>query len=341
MNRRQLLGSGLIVSTALVLPVLAATKPDKRPVALLLPLTGTRAALGLSMHKAALLAENTPGALIALDTGGTGAGAAQAAAAAIKQGAAMILGPLSMDEVPAVAQTVLGRIPVVAFTNDAALRSDGMFVFGITPRQVTGSILRYARGRGIKSVAVIDDGSAWSAAAAAEAGRLQSEIGIDVRTLEVRPGQPLPPSGEAPDAVLLPGSGEAVLAAARNLKDSGIQLLGTFQGLDHRPSALEALDGAWLASPDPTAFGDFAAAYQARNGGDPGAIAALAYDAAGIVKKLRAANTLGREGLLDASGFQGVTGPLRFRTDGSVARDLSILVATRNGYEPVAVSRGA
>ena len=56
---------------------------------------------------------------------------------------------------------------------------------------------------------------------------------------------------------------------------------------------------------------------------------------------MRAAGTLGREGLLDGKGFRCVTGPVRFRTDGSVARDFAILVARARGYEPVAVSSGA
>ncbi|MDF0753023.1 hypothetical protein NLU14_22610, partial [Marinobacter sp. 71-i] len=65
MDRRTLLKSlqsGLVASAAsVVLPshVFAAEKKDKRPIALLLPLTGPRARLGLSMRQAALLAENS------------------------------------------------------------------------------------------------------------------------------------------------------------------------------------------------------------------------------------------------------------------------------------------
>lgn len=320
--------------------VFAADKKDKRPIALLLPLTGPRARLGLSMRQAALLAENNA-YVQSFDTGGTAAGAAAAAAKAIKLKPALILGPLSAEEVPAVSSAIAGRIPVIAFSNDSVLRAPGTWIFGITAGQVTTAILRYARTRGIKTVTMIDDGSPWSAAAALAAGKAEGELGITVTVLQVKPGQPLPSPGEAPDAVLLPGSGETVLAAARVLKDTGIQLLGTFQGLDNRPAALAALEGAWLASPDPNAFGTFASAFQARNGGDPGTIAALAYDAAGIANTLRADNRLGIEGLMDAKGFHGVTGPVRFRTDGSVARDFAIVVAGPTGYTPVASSSGS
>jgi branched-chain amino acid transport system substrate-binding protein len=347
MDRRTLLKSlqsGLVASAAsFAFPSLASAagkRIDKRPIALLLPLTGPRASLGLSMRQAALLAENSQ-YVLSFDTTGTAIGAADAAARALKAKPALILGPLTAEEVPAVTGSIAGRVPVIAFSNDSVLRQPGTWIFGITAGQVTTAILRYARGRGVKSVAMIDDGSAWSAAAALAAGRAEGELGIRVKLLQVKPGEPLPDAGEAPDAVLLPGSGEAMLAAARNLKDTGIQLLATLQGLDHRPQALEALRDAWIASPDPAAFGTFASAFQARNGGDPGTIAALAYDAAGIANKLRTDDKLNGQGLLDSAGFHCVTGPVRFRTDGSVARDFAILVGRTDRYEAVAVSSGS
>lgn len=346
MDRRSLLRSlqsGLVASAAsVVLPsfALAAEKKDKRPIALLVPLTGPRAPLGLSMRQAALLAENSNFVRV-FDTGGTAPGAAAAAAGALKAKPALILGPLGAEEVPAVSSTIAGRVPIIAFSNDSVLRSPGTYIFGITAGQVTSAILRYARSRGVRSVAVIDDGSAWSAAASVAAGQAERELGLRIRVIEVRPGQPTPDAGEAPDAVLIAGSGEPVLAAARNLKASGIQLLGTMQGLDYRPEALETLAGAWIASPDPAAFGIFASEFAARNGGTPGAIAALAYDAAGIANTLRDAGMLGSEGLLDSKGFRCVTGPVRFRTDGSVARDFAVLVATGQGYDAVAISSGS
>ncbi len=346
MHRRdalKLLRSFLVVSAASsVVPQAFAAKKkvDRRPVALLLPLSGPRAALGLSMERAARLAEKNAAMLIAIDTGGTAAGAAAAAQAAVKRGAAMILGPLTAFETAA-ASAVAGGIPLIAFTNNAAAANGGAYVFGLTPQQTTTAVLRYARSRGVRSVVVIGDGTAWGNAAAASAAAAQNDLGLDVRSVSVVPGQPLPMIGDAPDAVLVPGSGEPVLAAARSLRDTGVQLLGTVQALDNRPSALEALQGAWIASPDPGSFGGFSAEYEAKNGGNPGALAALAYDAARISRTLRDANTLSRAGLLAADGFACVTGRTSFRVDGSCARDFAILLADRDGYRTVATSRGA
>lgn len=346
MDRRsvlRLLQSTLVLSSATwaASPLLAAKKVDKRPVALLVPLTGRHAALGLSMERAARLAENDASRLIVFDTAGTPAGAQAAALAAMKRKCAMVLGPLLAAEAGPVAQAVAGRVPVLAFSNDPAARGSGAFVMGITATQVTGAVLRYARTRGVRRVAVIGDGAPWATAAMAAADALQGELNLSVEPIEVRPGVPVPQAGDAPDAVMIPGGGEAMLAAARNLKDSGIQLLGTVQALDHRPASLGVLEGAWLASPDPVAFGKFASAYEARMGGDPGAIAALAYDASTIARQLRDQLALSRAGLLGEPGYDVATGPLRFREDGSVARDMAIVVAGPEGYSKVAMSRGA
>lgn len=349
MDRRQslrLLGQGLLLSSAACWssPSLAGKKQDKRPLGLLVPLTGPRAVLGHSMQEAALLAKiaakDNDGELLVLDTAGTPAGAAEAARQALAKGAGIVLGPLFSDEAAAAAAQIGGKVPVVAFTNNIGAKLSGAHVFGITPSQSTTAVLRYARTRGVRDLLVIGDGADWSNAVRAAALNSQGELGMDVRALDVRDGQPLPDAGQVPAAVLIPGGGPELLAAAKNLRGLGVQLLATMQGLDYRPVALEALDGAWLSSVDPESFADFSSAYEARSGGNPGAIAALAYDATMIAEKLRAADRLDRAGLLDPAGFDCITGPVRFRTDGSCARQFAIVVAGPDGYEKVAVSQG-
>lgn len=288
-----------------------------------------------------MLSENDGKVLRVFDTGGTPAGAAAAAQQALRARAGIVLGPLTSAEVAPVAQAVAGKVPVVAFSNDPALTGSGAFLFGVTARQATVAILRYARTRGVRRVLVVGDGGGWSTASGDVAKGLEAELGLTVSRVTVTPGAPLPVVGDAPDAVLVPGGGDALLAAARALRDAGVQLLATFQGVDYRPEALAALQGAWIASPDPEAFGGFASNYEARNGGRPGTIAALAYDAVGVARQLRAANQLSREGLLGEQGFSGVAGNVRFRTDGSCARTFAILVADPNGYTKAAESQGA
>lgn len=335
-SRRSTLGlvrdAVLLSSLASVASPLMAAKRSKRSAALLVPLTGDRAALGLSIRNAAMLAESDAGALTVLDTGGTAAGAASAARAAVKRGAAMLLGPLSAAETRAVAGAV--GVPVVALTNDAAARGGSAFVFGITPAQATAAILSYARSRGVRRVVAVDDGTPWSQASVAAARASEADLGLTIVPVT---GGTIAPGVEG-DAAFVPGSAVAIAPLLRN---RGMQLLATMQTLDYRPDALTALEGAWIASPDPAKFASFASAYAARNGGRPGAIAALGNDAALIAKALREADQMTREGVLREAGFDGVTGPVRFRSDGSCARDFAILVPTNGVYDKVAESRGA
>lgn len=335
-SRRSTLGlvrdAVLLSSLASVASPIMAAKRGKRSAALLVPLTGDRAALGLSIRNAAMLAESDAAALTVVDTGGTAARAASAARAAVKRGAAMLLGPLSAAETRAVAAAV--SVPVVALTNDAAARGGPAFVFGITPAQATAAILSYARSRGVRRIVAVDDGTPWSQASVAAARVAEADLGLTIVPVT---GGTVPPGVDG-DAAFVPGSAVAI---APVLKNRGMQLLATMQTLDYRPDALTALEGAWIASPDPAKFATFASAYAARNGGRPGAIAALGNDAALIAKALRDSDQMTREGVLREAGFDGVTGPVRFRSDGSCARDFAILVPTNGVYDKVAESRGA
>ncbi|KQM14509.1 hypothetical protein ASE73_10075 [Sphingomonas sp. Leaf24] len=337
-SRRSTLGlfrdAVLLSSAAWAASPLLAARRAKRSAALLVPLTGDRSALGLSIANAARLAETDAAALSVIDTGGSAAGAVRAAQAAVKGGATMLLGPLSADETRAVAAAV--AVPVVALTNDAGARGGGAFVFGITPAQAASAILGYARSRGIRRVLAVDDGSPWSRASVAAAKAAETDLGLSITVVPVTDGG-LPASVEA-DAAFVPG---AAVALAPALKTRGIQLLATVQALDYRADAVGALEGAWIASPDPERFAAFATEYAARNGGRPGAIAALGNDAAMIAKTLREADAMTREGVLRDAGFDGVTGRVRFRSDGSCARDFAILVPTNGVYQKVAESRGA
>ncbi len=334
------LRSGLVLcATASFAPCpsfAARPRPKRQPVALLVPLTGASATIGISMQRAATLAQPPSGRndeLIVLDTQGTPAGAAAAAAQAIRRGARMILGPLFAAEVRPVLAAVAGRIPVLSFSNDAALLESGAFLLGITAPQLTEAVLRYARRRGVRSIALIGPDSGWSRQSFDAARRLQNELGLTLTAIEPA-GLPaaLRTAGGPPDAILAPEGGAPFLDTARALRGSDVQLLGTLQALDYAPAALAVLDGAWLAAPDPAGFADFARAYEARNGTAPGAIAALAYDAAGIAGAMRAAGVIDRDALLGAAGFNGVAGAVRFRADGSCARTLAILVASPDGY---------
>jgi ABC-type branched-subunit amino acid transport system substrate-binding protein len=105
---------------------------------MLAPLSGDNAARGQALVNAAKLALGDPPPIVldVHDTGGTPAGAAAAAQAAISGGAMLIIGPLTSGETAAVAGPArAASIPVLAFTNDPSRAQPGVWTLGITPVQ--------------------------------------------------------------------------------------------------------------------------------------------------------------------------------------------------------------
>ena len=341
MDRRHFLGMippGIAwAMSSSVEPLLAASRKTAS-AALLVPLTGPSAALGLSMQRAASLVQpldaRAPG-LAVFDTGGTPQGAAAAAALALKRGATFLLGPLYAGEVRAVVTAVGATVPVLSFSNDDSLRNDGAFLLGITAAQAVSAILSYARARGIRRVAVLDGPSPWTMQAGAAAQRLQSETGLVARPVASAGSVVLRAAfgGELPDALLVAEGGAVFTSAASQIRDSGVQLLGTLQADEPGNALAPGVRGAWIAAPNPVAFGNFAQDFEQRNGSAPGAIAALAYDGATIVKALQSSGQPSRAGLLRTAGFPSVTGALHFHEDGSASRQLSILIAGADGFD--------
>ena len=303
--------------------------------ALLLPLTGEAAAVGLSMQRAARLAQaSTSPELSARDTAALGAGPAAREAAA--GGATLLLGPLFGREVAPVLAAAPGAT-ALTFSNDGALAGSGAFLLGVTPSQTVTATLAYARSRGVRSVAVVSGADPWSTQAAAAARRAQGGVAITVVGLEAaQRSDPVEllrgaPGGELPDAVLFTDADSASRAVAARLMAAGeLQMLGTSRWLDG-----PAVPDLWVAAPDPAAFSEFSQGYQARYGTAPGALAGLAFDAVTIARAVQASGAPVREALLTSAGFPGVLGAVRFRADGSCVRDLAVLAGRSSGYEVV------
>jgi len=136
----------------------AGALPTGRRVAILLPLTGPNAELGQAMLRAAQLSLDQPGApsLDVRDTGGTPAGAAEAAKLALAAGAGLILGPLTAGETAAAAPVARASgIPVLAFTSDAALAQPGVWALGITPAQQVRRLVLAVQAEGKTRVAAV------------------------------------------------------------------------------------------------------------------------------------------------------------------------------------------
>ena len=129
-------------------------------VAILLPLSGRDAQLGQQLLEAAELglfdAADERFTLLPVDTGGTPAGAVEAAEKAIGQGARLILGPLFGAEAAAVGPIAKSAgVNVVTFSNDQSVAGDNVFVFGFLPRPQVERAVAYAAAKGSKRFALL------------------------------------------------------------------------------------------------------------------------------------------------------------------------------------------
>lgn len=320
------------------LPALGRAGPSSgngSAAALLLPLTGSAAAVGQNMGRAASLVTQALPAGFApavIDTKDSAEGAAAAAREAIEGGAKLLMGPLRSDQTPAVL-AVAGNVPVVSFSNDDTLGELGAFVMGITPAQSVSTMFSYIRAQGATRVALVAAESPLGSSSAAAASRIAAAGGITLTATLLRdPARGglvsdlrQASGGTLPDAVYLPDGGASLKAFAAALKGSGVQVLGSVQwGVDD-VSADDNLAGAWFAAPPPDLFVPFADRFEAAFGEQPGIVAALGHDAALMAVGLGSARAMNTKAITRGAGFTGVLGAFRFLPSGRCQRDLSVL----------------
>lgn len=323
---------------------------ERNNVALLVPLKGTDGGVGQSIANAANLALLDSGdrtiRLTIYDTTVGGAGAA--AGAAIAQGNRLILGPLLAADVRAVAPAARSaRVPVIAFSNDAGVAGDGVFILGVVPDQSIDRVVRHARAAGaarfggLVPTGLYGQRAAQGMLSAVQNSRgrvtgLQSFIRTPqavrnaVRALNAKGGY---------DAVLIGDSGRMSAVAAPLLKQgpsAAARILGTELWSSERTlGATPSLRGAWYAATPDDRFNQLVTRYRARYGKTPYRIGSLGYDA--VLLTVRSARRWPIGGafparqLTDREGFAGVDGIFRFGRDGVAVRALEVRQVTATG----------
>ena len=328
-------------------------------VGLILPLSaaGNAGLAAQSMKNAAEMAlaefQNPNVQLLIKDDGGSPQGAQQGAQQALAEGAEIILGPLFAQSVPAVAQLTRTRgVSVIAFSTDSSVAGRGVYLLSFLPESDVNRIVDYSAGIGKKSyAALLPDNAygnvveaAFKQAAARKGGRIVvfEKYGADrsgpARTVAQALGQA--------DALFIADDGDSVVATADALAAAGanlrnIQLLGTGLWDNPRVFASPALQGGLYAAPDPSGFRSFAGRYRTKYGGEPVRTATLAYDAVALVAALsrtQGAQRFAPETLTNPSGFAGIDGLFRFRSDGTNERGLAVMKVGQGGSTPVAGS---
>jgi len=318
-------------------------------VGLLLPLSaaGNAGAAAQSMRNAAELAlaefQNPNIQLLIKDDNGSAQGAQQGAQQAVDEGAEIILGPLFAQSVPGAAQVARNRgIPVIAFSTDSSVAGRGVYLLSFLPESDVTRIVDYAAGTGKRSFAALLPENAYGnvvevafkQAVARKGGRMVAfeKYGAD-RSMIGATASSISEGLKSADSLLLADDGDAVSSVAEALVAAGVnlkrlQLLGTGLWDNPRVFASANLQGGLYAAPDPSGFRSFAARYRAKYSGDPVRTATLAYDSVALVAALartQGGQRFSQEVLTNPSGFAGIDGLFRFRSDGTNERGLAVM----------------
>lgn len=313
---------------------------SRNRVALLVPLSGTNAGVGKSLANATLLALlDTKNEQVRITNYDTAAGASAAAQRAIADGAQLILGPLLADDVRAVAPIARrAGVPVLAFSNDAGVAGNGVYLMGYSPAQSIERVVAYASTRGVTNFGGLVPNALYGTRASTtflraveSAGgrvialqtydRTQGGVGAAVTRL----------SKDAPfDGVLIADSSATAATAVPLLRrvSPDTRIIGTELWNSDNGAARPALNGAWFASVSDGLYRQYAAKYRARFSAAPYRLSSLGYDSvlltARISRDWRVGAPFPEARLRSGEGFAGIDGAFRFGRDGIAERALQV-----------------
>ena len=353
------LGSVPPAQQAVEQPAAANIGTGQVRVALILPLSapGNAGVAALSMKNAAEMAlaefKDPNIQLLVKDDGGTPQGAQQSAQQALDEGAEIIVGPLFAQSVSAVGSVARARnIPVIAFSTDASVAARGVYLLSFLPESDVRRIVDFAISKGKRSFAALLPDNAYGAVVEAalqqEAARRGGRV-LAIEKYPLDPGKMAEPirrvaqAASKVDSILIADGPDAVPQVVAGLASAGVnskrvQLLGTGLWEDARIASTAALDGGWYAAPESAGFRNFSTRYRARYGQDPVRTATLAYDAVALVAalvKTQGPQRFSEQTLTTSSGFAGIDGVFRFRTDGTNERGLAVLRVTPSGGQVI------
>ena len=369
LNRRKLLmlAAVTVLAGCKVIPKGPGTTPPPVPgpsdalpsdkqrqrIALLVPLTGPQAAWGQSIANATTMALlDTNAKTIRITTYDTAEGPAAAATRAMKEGNRLILGPLSGDDIPAVAAIArAAKVPLITYSSEADMASRDVFMLGTSSSNAIERVVDYAHSRGINRFALLAPkgsygtraSAAYAAAVKAAGGTLVSTQTYDRSNSSIISAATRLRTRGGYDAVLIADSGKYAAMAAPQLKTAGTRILGTelWSG-ELVVSKTPALRGAWFAAISDARFGRFAESYKVRFGTAPYRLATFGYDSVlltvRIARDWRYGAPFPTARMTDRDGFLGLDGPFRFAPGGIGERALEVREARAGGITIVSAA---
>ncbi len=355
-----LLGALLLAACSSVVPRTQAPPPPPPPppsgdvvqglptdtarhrVALLVPMSGPNAGVGRSISNATTLALlDTKTERLRVTTYDTGKGAAVAARQAIAEGAKLILGPLTADEVRAVAPIArAASVPIISYSNDESVAGNGVYLLGYSPEQSVERVIGFAKARGLNDFAALVPkgvygeraGGAFLAKVKAVGGTVVAMETFDRSPASVQAAVKRLGASSSYDALLIADVGRIALQAAPLARASGgasARILGTeLWNNETNLTSSTALRGAWYASVSDGLYRTLATKYRTSYGASPYRLASLGYDSVLLAVRIAtdwkpgAVFPVARLG--DPEGFAGIDGAFRFNRAGIAERSLEV-----------------
>lgn len=334
-------------------PTSGGSGNGKVQVALLVPGGSGQASdelLARSLQNAARLAIADLGGtqvdLRVYNTAGQPAQAAAMAVQAVNEGAQIILGPVFAQEANAagVAVAAMG-VNVLAFSNNPDIAGNNVFVLGPTFDNTATRLASYAVRQGKSQIMIVHDRNA-----AGDLGRAAIQRGVAAAggSVVATGSYEFSQSGVATAAPGIASSAKAAgaqaifltadtagalplvsqLLADNGLSSAAVQFVGlTRWDIPTATLALPGVQGGWFALPDPALYAQYQSRYQSAYAEAPHPISGLAYDgiaAIGALIKQNSAGVVSKASLTQGSGFVGVNGIFRLRSDGTNERGLAV-----------------
>ncbi len=310
---------------------------NRHRIALLVPMSGANALVGQALANATTLALlDTNAQNLRITTYDTMTGAGAAASRAIADGNKLILGPLSAEDVSAVAAIARpAHVPMITYSNDPAVAARDVLVMGQIPGQSVARVVNYARAHGVTAIGALIPAGTYGQrvalafnSAARTAGvritdietyqRTNTSVGSAIRRVKAK--------GQV-DAILVADGPRIALLAAPFAH--GVRLLGTeLWAGDGAVARTPAMRGSWFATISDQRYGQFERSYRNRFGANPPRIATLGYDSVlltlNVARAWKPETVFPTARLFDPDGFIGIDGVFRFNDFGVAERAMEV-----------------
>jgi len=350
----------------------AGQKQKTVRIAMLLPLGGLdqSAVIAKGMKQAGELAlfelDNPFVQLVVKDDKGSPEGARAAAEEAIREGAEIIVGPLTSKAVTGAAPVARqAKVPILTFSNDSHVAGNGIYLMSFLAEQEVERIVAFAAAKGKRRFAALIPNDDYGRVVEPAFRAAVARSGGTVAALELYPLETnamLEPARRIVDTIkqsddtggpvdtLLVAGGPTVLPRIgplitySGIDTTRVKLIGTGAWDFPNVGANAALVGGWYPGPDPRGWQDFSRRFAKAFGSAPPRLASLAYDAVGIAVTL-SANPTGERftaaNLTRVAGFNGVDGMVRFLPTGLPERAIAVLEVQAFGANMVDPAPGA